>query len=89
MRREGLEPSSREACAPQTHAYTNSATCAKNKKRELLTAYIFYHKFFQLTIFHCNMLHFFRYKTRQLRSSRTLLFFDILAPDSKCIFDII
>ncbi len=30
LRREGLEPSSLAACAPQTHAYTNSATCAKN-----------------------------------------------------------
>ena len=30
MRREGLEPSSLAACAPQTHAYTNSATCAIN-----------------------------------------------------------
>lgn len=31
MRREGLEPSSLAACAPQTHAYTNSATCAKKR----------------------------------------------------------
>ncbi len=29
MREGGLEPPSREACAPQTHAYTNSATRAK------------------------------------------------------------
>lgn len=31
LRREGLEPSSLAACAPQTHAYTNSATCAKTQ----------------------------------------------------------
>ena len=30
MRGGGLEPPSRKACAPQTHAYTNSATRAKN-----------------------------------------------------------
>ncbi len=29
LRGEGLEPSSRKACAPQTHAYTNSAIRAK------------------------------------------------------------
>ena len=31
MRGGGLEPPSREACAPQTHAYTNSATRAKKR----------------------------------------------------------
>ena len=47
MRREGLEPSSLAACAPQTHAYTNSATCAKiylsrgMKRTLLLTTDIF------------------------------------------------
>ena len=30
MRGGGLEPPSLAACAPQTHAYTNSATRAKN-----------------------------------------------------------
>ena len=34
LRREGLEPSSLAACAPQTHAYTNSATRAKKLSYE-------------------------------------------------------
>ena len=45
MRREGLEPSSLAACAPQTHAYTNSATCAKILQRGIfkeLSSYFVY-----------------------------------------------
>ena len=41
MRRKGLEPLSLAACAPQTHAYTNSATCAK----------IFYNEGMSITTF--------------------------------------
>ena len=40
MRREGLEPSSLAACAPQTHAYTNSATCAKILLRGFLKNFL-------------------------------------------------
>ncbi len=44
MRGGGLEPPSREACAPQTHAYTNSATRAKMfvlKGKLLFSTYLF------------------------------------------------